>query len=79
MTPKEKAEEIIDKYCAYTYGEYPEDQLKNAQKCALIHAEGIIEENHLIDNDHLPVDETIAYLVNRLEFWLKVKQEIQNI
>jgi len=82
MTPKEKAEDLVDKYKYFVSGyigssfltgtEYPEQILSHAKQCALIAVEEII---NLFDDSLQP------YLMNLMnkKYWLEVKQEINNL
>jgi hypothetical protein len=72
MTPKEKAEELVDKFREYSHtdfnytrGGYQADtQIQNAKQCALICC-----------------DEVLGYMgADRgYSFWVEVKQEIEKI
>lgn len=80
MKPKEKANELVDKFkdhvCGYvgssmlTNTEYPEQILKNAQTVALIVVSEIIATGNLLDNDSY--DETPKHL----QYWLEVRSWI---
>ena len=66
MTPKEKAEELVDKYQYYVaekdfFGNNVE--LKNAKQCALIAVDEIL---------------SLLPLVNR-DYWQEIKQEIEKL
>jgi hypothetical protein len=66
MTPKEKAEELVDKFL-YIENEYKEYlDFKQAKECALIAVDEII----------FILAEDINPLVN---YWFKVKLEIENL
>ena len=71
MTPKEKAEELVDKY-RNTIMSFLSDNMKdmNAKKCALIAVDEIIDaidwHEYEVPND-------------QLKFWLEVKQEIEKL
>lgn len=68
MTPKEKAQDLIDKYLL-TENEYKEHcDLIQAKQCALIAVGEMIKHTHFLD----PNQE--AYT-----FWLEVKQEIEKL
>jgi hypothetical protein len=75
MKPKEKAEELVNKYKPYVYpyvgssyltgDEYPEQILSYAKKCASI-----------------AVDEILSLFVHECAdtiYWTEVKQEIENL
>jgi hypothetical protein len=75
MTPKEKAEELVNKFMEYSHtdfityrGGYQMDsQIENAKQCALIAVDEVIKSHHNL------------YGVNNKEvkFYLEVKQEIE--
>ena len=66
MTPKEKALQLVDKFC---FGLYPW-QIKRAKQCALICVDELLNElkwlNNYEDKD-------------RVEYWQEVKQEIKKL
>jgi len=66
LTPKEKAKELVDKFC---FGLYPW-QIKKAKQCALICVDEILKG---MSNQINQID-TIDTI-----YWLKVKQEIGNL
>jgi hypothetical protein len=67
MTPKEKAEELVDKFHNYTYSQTYEP----AKECAIIVA------NEFLDYDMMDMSE--EYFEKHIEFWEQVKQEIINL
>lgn len=82
MTPKEKAQELFNKYATYvvmwTGGVEVEKQ--NCKQCALIAVEEIIKSN-----PHSPAElhpsphfKAIEYW-KALEYWQEVKQEIEKL
>jgi len=80
MTPKEKAEKLVDKYKEYVHGyvgssmltntEYPEQILKQAKKCALIAVDELIKSHHA-----QLVDKSLTHPAE--EYWQEVKQELE--
>jgi len=67
MTPKEKAEELVNKYYQRVAdGSAPED---NAKQCALIAVDEILNQDTSI------YDKTEA--MYHLEYWGNVKEEIE--
>jgi len=70
MTPKEKAEELFEKFNNPDTTHYP--YVHNAQQCALIAVDEIIdsEPQYEWSND---------YWKNPNDFWQEVKQEIENL
>jgi hypothetical protein len=70
MTPKEKAQELFDKY--YQLVSYPTPNWRNVTKqCALIAIDEMLEE--IKDS----ADKEIVVL--RIIYWEKVKQEIEKL
>jgi hypothetical protein len=76
MTPKQKAQELVDK-CIYEIFDlrdgYNLDEIfVAAKKCALIAVDEIINTDCLIDED--------AYVMtpSYIQYWQEVKQEIEN-
>jgi hypothetical protein len=68
MTPKEKAEELFDKYTRFQNGYGYEYKVK---QCALIAVDELIKENESIEN-----------IVNgglNKQYWESVKHEINNL
>lgn len=73
MTPKEKADELFNKYCyAIRYNEKDSEYWTNiiyAKNCALIAVEElIIQENKYNNGSFYP-----------LKYWKEVKQEIEKL
>lgn len=76
MTPKEKAQELVEKFKYHVHGyigssmlsntEYPEQILSNAKKVS------IIAVNEIIDATN-----TLGF--KDLEYWQQVKKELENI
>jgi hypothetical protein len=74
MTPKEKAEELIDKFIEHTQ-EWDEldgyvNDIYKAKQCALIAIDEIISSNPHSNPFNTNVEST-------MEYWQQVKQEIQ--
>ncbi len=68
MTPKEKAQELFDRFNQPDRTNYP--YVHNAQQCALIAVDEILEA----------IDWHIYESPNReISFWQEVKQEINNL
>lgn len=68
MTPKEKAEELIDKFMIHSSGNSNDN---TAKQCVLVAANEIIR----ILNDL----NTIYYVSPAIEYWEEVKQELNNL
>ena len=81
MTPKEKAEELVDKFYQTTPNEYFVNEpigikgryksWEQAKQCALIAVDEILKENLELPDE----PETVV----RYLFWQEVKQEIENL
>jgi hypothetical protein len=92
MTPKHKAEELVDRFRPYAYGPTPEMETNNAKRCAGIFVEEIIA---LLETLHKP--EYTAFIAKHiytidgteynthiqgyelLDYFKKVKREIKKI
>jgi hypothetical protein len=73
MTPKEKAEELLGKYLAIQFGDFP---TTDAKQCALIAVDEIINSNYKNTLNDLGY----RYTVNELnDYWHEVKQEIEKL
>jgi hypothetical protein len=74
MTPKEKAIELFDKFNKPDTTHYP--YVHNAQQCALIAVDEIIEFMEVDD-----FDSDTCYWANhsKMQYWQEVKQEIENL
>ena len=72
MTPKEKAEELFDKYCYAIKTEVTDSgyftNVIHAKQCALIAVDEILYNDGFTQFDN--------YLI---EFWLNVKHEIEKL
>jgi hypothetical protein len=70
MTPKEKAEELVDKFMDYTGFEIDENNnmsnVFSAKQCALIAVDEILNNNKILFEDVL-----------NDQYWQEVKQEIE--
>lgn len=81
MNPKEKAEELVEKYKDYVCGyigssmltntEYPEQILKQAKQCAIIAIDELINEHTF----KFP----LSWNVKRLGYWKQVKSELEKM
>ena len=80
MTPKEKAIELIDKYIPHTRVFHEvlgwEDYIDSAKQCALIAVDEIIET---LNKDIRDIDVVGNILLDLIEYWQEVKQEIEKI
>ena len=69
MSAKEKAKELVDKYLAIQFGDFPTTE---AKQCALIAVNEII-----LSNPHSNPFNTDVY--STMYYWLQVKTEIGNL
>jgi hypothetical protein len=68
MTPKEKAQELFDKYFNIIDNSHPMTDISvSAKECALIAVDEILK------------NDTIFLYVHHLDFWKEVKQEIEKL
>ena len=80
MTPKEKAQELVKKMYGNIFdgGQYEdaEESWYNAKQCALIAVDEIIEFMEVDD-----FDSDTCYWANhsKMQYWIEVKQEIENL
>ena len=86
MIPKEKAEELVDKFYQTTPNEYFVNEpigikgryksWEQAKQCALIAVNEIIEFMEVDD-----FDSDTCYWANhsKMQYWIEVKQEIENL
>lgn len=75
MTPTEKAESLYDKYSEILYSFFSDYPLKlRVKECATIAVDEILSiASSLWDNEDIPEN------YERIEYWSKVKEEIQKI
>ena len=76
MTPKEKAEELLNKffnYCSYEWYEGEKGHKENMKQCALIAVDEILWE--IIKY----ADNSREYVVENSKYWEEVKQEIEKL
>ena len=65
MTPKEKAQELVNKYYRFTNTvQYPDSNYKDAKKCALI----AVDE----------IKKAVTWTTEEM-YWHEVKQEIEKL
>jgi hypothetical protein len=81
MTPKQKAEELFNKFNNPDRTNYPYYS-HNAQQCALIAVEYVIIGIYQIDHKHTAVYDNKSTFYNykecqELKYWQEVKKEIE--
>ena len=74
MTPKEKAEELFNKFNNPDRTNYP--YVHNAQQCALIAVDEII---NTLNYDIRDLDVRGNILLDLIRYWREVKQEIEKL
>ena len=74
MTPKEKAEELLNKFNNPDRTNYP--YVHNAQQCALIAVDELVYQWILIDTY---LGDGQGLLHPNLKYWQEVKQEIEKL
>jgi len=89
MTPKEKAEELVERFLPYSdYNECDvfterENQFKNAKHCALICVDEILEANEKISlkdlRETMQTNDILCQLTDNAMYWQEVKQEINKM
>lgn len=75
MTPKEKAEELVNKYRPMFYGKFSIPAKERAKKCALI----LCSEIYTNIRTTIPIMDTCEELVGNPDFWIDVQKEIRNL
>ena len=78
MTPKEKAQELVDKFIPHTRVFHEvlgwEDYIDSAKQCALL----AVQEVEL-EQCKSSEKKDAMYQDERLQYWLEVKQEIEKL
>jgi hypothetical protein len=72
MTPKQKAEELVEKMWVYALPNENGTCQKNAKQCALIAVDNII-----LANPHSNPFNTDVY--STMDYWIEVKKEIEKL
>lgn len=72
MTPKEKAEELVNKFKQYSYDVGKDTSF--AKQCALIAVDEIIS---VLNPEHWGIEMNIA--IDELIYWREVKKEIESL
>lgn len=94
MTPKEKAQELVDKFIPYAYDGASSSE-ENAQECALIAVDEILNQQKKIIVSHIitayksakDFNKNLTDIQNQLDhyvlfndnYWRQVKQEIESL
>ena len=81
MTPKEKAEKLVDKFSPHSYcGACEEDDERmrdyHSKQCAIIAVDEII---NTLNKDIRDIDVVGNILLDLIEYWQEVKQEIEKL
>jgi hypothetical protein len=72
MTPKEKANELVNKY----YGYYTV-HMSIAKKCALIAVNEILNTLKIFPEKDTTSKSVVNFSVSRIMYWVQVKKEIE--
>lgn len=77
MTPKEKAKELIDKFYNHTFNveKDTEDNFESAKQCALVTIDEMLQIQSIT---MYPVIED-NYIYGHIDYWQKVKQELNKL
>jgi L-asparaginase/Glu-tRNA(Gln) amidotransferase subunit D len=80
MTPKEKAEELFNKYCIYLRAGllYDDEAREDAKHCALIAVDEILKVTAPFLDRHENYYQELSSEMTQ-EYWIEVKQEIVKI
>ena len=79
MTPKEKCDELVEKFLNYSKSEKPPkpNGFWSAKQCAIICCDEIIEDSELTK---INIDDNDVVIINSaIKFWQQVKQELNNL
>lgn len=78
MTPKEKAEELFNKYYSYLKSNLMDDKeaIDDAKQCALIAVDLTISQWEYIDTY---LADANGELNPNLRYWYEVKEELENL
>ena len=83
MTPKEKAEELVDKYFKllnYEFGDLVYSlKDKPPHKCALIAVDEILNTLKIFPEKDTTSKSVVNFSVSRIMYWVQVKQEIEKL
>lgn len=87
MTPKEKAKVLVNKYINLypSYIVMFQGDLDKAQKdikrCALIAVDEMLEEYQSMSDlkSIIVVNDEVRFIIHQLQYWMEVKQEIENL
>jgi hypothetical protein len=71
MTPKEKAQELFDKYFEVTNNYY------QAKQCALIAVDEILNTLKIFPEKDTTSKSVVNFSVSRIMYWVQVKKEIE--
>jgi len=74
MTPKEKAKELVDKMYQHQWRK-DTIEFRNAKQCALI----AVDEVQQLIKDLSSCKNRFIYIINEMNYWQEVKQEIEKL
>ena len=76
MTPKEKAQELYYKILKHSFSDESVSALHRAKQCALIAVDEII---NTLNSDIRDLDVRGNILLDLIDYWREVKQEIEKL
>jgi hypothetical protein len=79
MTPKDKANELVEKfnnYCSYEWWEGNNGHKENMKQCALIAVDEILKEYAHAENH---IEDIMGKISIYIKYWQEVKQEIEKL
>jgi hypothetical protein len=83
MTPKEKANELVDKYKKQLDTATPTlyRPMYQAKQCALIAVEEMLGEYQSMSDleSKIVINDEVRFIVHQLQYWMLVKLEIEKL
>jgi len=81
MTPKDKANELVDKYIDLQDENLKECDYIFAKQCALIAANEMLGEYQSMSDleSKIIINNEVRFVVYQLQYWMEVKQEIEKL
>jgi hypothetical protein len=79
MTPKDKANELVEKfnnYCSYEWWEGNNGHKENMKQCALIAVDEILKEYAHAENH---IEDIMGKISIYIKYWQEVRQEIKKL
>ena len=76
MSAKEKAEELVNKYLAIQFGDFPTTE---AKQCALIAVDEILKAFYLNTGSDIVGNHVINFAIRESNYWEEVRKEIEKL